>query len=103
MMHSAQAVFNTARPTCFVQCSAAVYNRLYEQAVVLKHKLDERKHAIVTQELDNIRSGKTSMSWISQEMMKDRGSGTDYGNYGEMLYAESLEAMAKKKEKVRTA
>lgn len=39
------------------------------------------------------------MSWISSEMMRDRSSGP-FENYGEMLYAESLEAMQRKREKV---
>jgi hypothetical protein len=45
-------------------------------------------------------ANKTSMSWISSEMMRDRSSGP-FENYGEMLYAESLEAMQRKREKVR--
>jgi hypothetical protein len=44
-------------------------------------------------------ANKTSMSWISSEMMRDRSSGP-FENYGEMLYAESLEAMQRKREKV---
>jgi hypothetical protein len=42
------------------------------------------------------------MSWISSEMMRDRSSGP-FENYGEMLYAESLEAMQRKREKVGAA
>jgi hypothetical protein len=47
-------------------------------------------------------ANKTSMSWISSEMMRDRSSGP-FENYGEMLYAESLEAMQRKREKVCAA
>jgi hypothetical protein len=39
------------------------------------------------------------MSWISQAMMRERTSGP-YGNYGEMLYAESLEGIARRRQKV---
>jgi hypothetical protein len=38
------------------------------------------------------------MSWISAEMMKQRNSGP-YENYGEMLYAESLEGIARRRQK----
>jgi hypothetical protein len=40
------------------------------------------------------------MSWISQEMMRDRTHGP-YENYGEMLYAEGLEAQAQRQSRVR--
>jgi hypothetical protein len=38
-------------------------------------------------------------TWISQEMMRERTSGP-YGNYGEMLYAESVEGIARKTQMV---
>jgi hypothetical protein len=42
---------------------------------------------------------RVNMSWISQEMMRDRTSGP-FENYGEMLYAESIEGLARKRERV---
>jgi hypothetical protein len=39
------------------------------------------------------------MSWISAEMMRERGPGP-YDNYGEMLYAEGLDAAARRQAKV---
>jgi hypothetical protein len=42
------------------------------------------------------------MSWISAEMMRERGSGP-FSSYGEMLYQESLESLARKREKVSPA
>eukprot|EP00878_Enallax_costatus_P029279 GHUV01031729.1.p1 GENE.GHUV01031729.1~~GHUV01031729.1.p1 ORF type:complete len:246 (+),score=86.04 GHUV01031729.1:1192-1929(+) len=78
---------------------AAVFHRLYEQAVALRHKLEEKRHITKQGELDSIKQNKTHMSWISSEMMRDRGSGP-FGNYGQMLYAESLEAMERRKEKI---
>ncbi|KAF6256830.1 hypothetical protein COO60DRAFT_1656523 [Scenedesmus sp. NREL 46B-D3] len=80
------------------QDELAVFHRLYEQAVALRSKLDDKRVAIKKEELDSIQANKTSMSWISSEMMRDRSSGP-FVNYGEMLYAESLEAMQRKREK----
>ena len=65
----------------------------------MRHKLEEKRHITKQSELDSIKQNKTHMSWISSEMMRDRGSGP-FGNYGQMLYAESLEAMERRKEKV---
>jgi hypothetical protein len=48
----------------------------------------------------SITSTRQHMSWISQEMMRQRTSGP-YENYGEMLYAESLEGLARRRQKVR--
>ena len=45
-------------------------------------------------------SKRLHMSWISQAMMRERTSGP-YENYGEMLYAESLEGIARRRQKVR--
>lgn len=45
-------------------------------------------------------SRKAKMSWISSEMMRGRVPGP-FDNYGEMLYAEGLEAAAMRRSKVR--
>ncbi|WIA42412.1 hypothetical protein OEZ86_008411 [Tetradesmus obliquus] len=83
------------------QCSEdelAVFHRLYEQAIALRSKLDQKRDAVKQEEIESIQANKTAMSWISSEMMRDRSSGP-FENYGEMLYAESLEAMQRKREK----
>ena len=80
--------------------SLAVFERLYEQAMGLRTKLEERRMAAVAAEEATLRASRGHMSWISAEMMRDRGPGP-HGNYGEMLYAESQAAQARRREKVR--
>lgn len=63
--------------------------------------MENRRELIKQSEIETIQNNKTSMSWISSEMMRDRSAGP-FGNYGEMLYAESLESLARKRDKVRT-
>lgn len=76
----------------------AVFHRLYQQALHLRAKMDHKRAELKQSELERIQAGRTSMSWISSEMMRDRGPG-QHGNYGQMLYAESLESLARKREK----
>jgi peroxiredoxin family protein len=83
----------------FCHPSAAVFQRLYAQAIKLRGKLEQRRAAVAQEEEDKLNQSKVNMSWISQEMMKDRSHGP-FENYGEMLYAEGLEALAKKQSKV---
>lgn len=78
----------------------AIYSRLYEQAIQQREKLEVRKAERDVQEAAALAAQRVSMSWISSEMMRDRTSGP-YDNYGEMLYAESLEALARRHERVR--
>ena len=47
----------------------------------------------------SLAAAKTSMSWISAAMMRERTNGP-FENYGEMLYAEGLEAAALRRSKV---
>lgn len=61
--------------------------------------METRREVIKRSEMESIQNNKTSMSWISSEMMRDRGAGP-FDNYGEMLYAESLESLARKRDKV---
>jgi hypothetical protein len=77
----------------------AVFHRLYQQAVALRQKMEVRREDIKKSEIETIQQNKTSMSWISSEMMRDRSAGP-FDNYGEMLYAESLESLARKRDKV---
>jgi hypothetical protein len=76
-----------------------VFHRLYQQAVALRQKMEVRREDIKKSEIETIQQNKTSMSWISSEMMRDRSAGP-FDNYGEMLYAESLESLARKRDKV---
>ncbi len=79
---------------------AVVYNRLYQHAIALRSKMEERREALQQEEAANVNSSRTAMSWISAEMMRERSSGA-YDNYGEMLYAEGLEVMARRRDRVR--
>lgn len=47
-------------------------------------------------------NNKLPMSWVSHEMMRERTSGP-YANYGEMLYAESMESSLLRRQKVGAA
>jgi len=75
-----------------------VFERLYEHAITLRHKLEDKKHQVELEKEEALTSNKQHMSWISQEMMRQRNSGP-YENYGEMLYAESLEGLARRRQK----
>ena len=81
-------------------CRLAVFHRLYQQAVALRQKMEMRRETVKKTEIESIQQNKTNMSWISSEMMRDRSAGP-FDNYGEMLYAESLESLARKRDKVR--
>lgn len=78
----------------------AVFHRLYQQAVALRRKMEMRREDIKKTEIESILQNKTTMSWISSEMMRDRSAGP-FDNYGEMLYAESLESLARKRDKAQ--
>lgn len=78
----------------------AVHNRLYNYAQDKAHKLAERRRMAEADETAGLMANRSSMSWISSEMMKGRGSGM-YENYGEMLYAEGVESWMIKEKKVR--
>ncbi len=80
-------------------CSVAPYERLYEQAGALRGKLEKLAAGHEAQEAEMLGAARVGMSWISAEMMRDRTSGR-FGNYGEMLYAEGLEMLARKQEQV---
>ncbi|GBF97125.1 hypothetical protein Rsub_10136 [Raphidocelis subcapitata] len=77
---------------------SAVFERLYEHATVLRRKLQEKKERIAAEKESAVEGTRHHMSWISAEMMKQRTSGP-YENYGEMLYAESLEGIARRRQK----
>jgi len=46
-----------------------------------------------------VSSTKLSINWVSQEMMRERTPGP-YQNYGEMLYAESIEGIIRRRQRV---
>jgi hypothetical protein len=48
---------------------------------------------------EQLHNSKQPMSWVSHEMMRERTCGP-YQNYGEMLYAESLEGLMLRRQKV---
>ena len=77
---------------------AEVFERLYEHAVVLRQKLESRRAVKEAEDALALRSGRQHMGWISSEMMRQRNAGP-YGNYGEMLYAESLEGAARREQR----
>ena len=72
-----------------------LYNKAQDQA-----KRAEARRAMQSAELAaSVAATKTSMSWISAAMMRERTHGP-FENYGEMLYAEGLEAQALRRSKV---
>lgn len=98
--HPSCTVLCCALSTLLVSlCRLAVFHRLYQQAIALRQKMENRREDIKKTELESILQNKTTMSWISSEMMRDRSAGP-FDNYGEMLYAESLESLARKRDKV---
>lgn len=76
-----------------------LYEKLYQESFELRDRLEEKRRQQEQQFEDMVNTTKPPMSWVSQEMMAGRTAG-GFENYGEMLYAESLEAMARKREKV---
>jgi hypothetical protein len=81
--------------------SKAVVNRLYKGGVDQKKRTEAKLEEMRKdrESMDPRPDGKTRMSWISAEMMRERTHGP-FDNYGEMLYAEALESTAIKKSKV---
>uniref|UniRef100_A0A7S0R6Y6 PFU domain-containing protein n=1 Tax=Chlamydomonas leiostraca TaxID=1034604 RepID=A0A7S0R6Y6_9CHLO len=76
----------------------SVFRRLYTNAVDLRSKHESKRKMAAAEVSQSMTAGRSSMSWISQEMMRDRTHGP-FDNYGEMLYAEGLEAQAVRKSK----
>ncbi|KAF5842487.1 hypothetical protein DUNSADRAFT_6731 [Dunaliella salina] len=72
-----------------------VHLRLYEGASELRRRQEAKRKAQQVEEARGINQSRSSMSWISQEMMRARSHGP-FENYGEMLYAEGLEQAAVK-------
>lgn len=77
----------------------SVHLRLYSNAIDKQHRLEERRKLAAAEQVDSVVRSRRSISWISQEMMKERTHGP-FENYGEMLYAEGLEQAAMRKSKV---
>lgn len=60
-----------------------------------------RKQAEEDEAAEALARGRSNISWVSAKLMEGRGTGNLYDNYGEMLYAEGLEAGMIKEKKVR--
>ena len=73
--------------------------RLYNKAIDQAKRAEARRAMQGAEEVASMAAAKSSMSWISAEMMRERTNGP-FENYGEMLYAEGLEATAIRKSKV---
>ncbi|KAI8475815.1 MAG: hypothetical protein J3K34DRAFT_478827 [Monoraphidium minutum] len=80
------------------ETDTVVFERLYHQAMILRQKIQEKKMRYALEQEATLSSKRYHRSWISREMMRERGSGP-YENYGEMLYAESLEGAARRRMK----
>ncbi|KAG2497694.1 hypothetical protein HYH03_004431 [Edaphochlamys debaryana] len=71
----------------------SVHVRLYATAQERSARHAERRKMADAEVVASLAAGRTSMSWVSAEMMRGRGQGASYDNYGEMLYAEGVEAL----------
>ncbi len=76
-----------------------MHHRLYSKAIDQAKRAEARRELQGVEVSASLAASKQSMSWISKEMMKERTHGP-FDNYGEMLYAEGLEAVAVRKSKV---
>ncbi|GAX82985.1 hypothetical protein CEUSTIGMA_g10412.t1 [Chlamydomonas eustigma] len=76
----------------------SVHYRLYNKAQDQAKRAEARRQMQGAELTASMVAGKTSISWISSEMMKERTQG-QFDNYGEMLYAEGLEAAAIRRSK----
>ena len=73
--------------------------RLYNKAMDQARRAEARRAMQSAEVAASLAAAKTSMSWISAAMMRERTNGP-FENYGEMLYAEGLEAAALRRSKV---
>ncbi|KAG2439667.1 hypothetical protein HYH02_010549 [Chlamydomonas schloesseri] len=71
----------------------SVHLRLYATAQERQARHVERRRMADAEQVAALVAGRSSMSWISAEMMRGRGSGGLYDNYGEMLYKEGVESL----------
>jgi len=78
---------------------STVFGRLYSNALDQRARHDARRKMQAVEELAGL-AHRGSMSWISSEMMRERNHGV-FDNYGEMLYAEGLEAAALRRSKAQ--
>ncbi|KAK9823252.1 hypothetical protein WJX72_001357 [[Myrmecia] bisecta] len=74
----------------------SVFDRLYDNAREIQSKQDEKRRIRDNEIEMTMQASRHSMTWVSQELMKGRGSG-DYVNYGERLYVEGLLEREKKR------
>ncbi|KAG2436669.1 hypothetical protein HXX76_006197 [Chlamydomonas incerta] len=71
----------------------SVHLRLYATAQERQARHVERRRMADAEQVAALAAGRNSISWISAEMMRGRGSGGLYDNYGEMLYKEGVESL----------
>ncbi|GFR40398.1 hypothetical protein Agub_g950 [Astrephomene gubernaculifera] len=71
----------------------SVHMRLYATAQERAARQEERRRMANAEQVAAIAASRSSMSWISAEMMRGRGAGGAFDNYGEMLYAEGVESL----------
>ncbi|GIM06636.1 hypothetical protein Vretimale_10899 [Volvox reticuliferus] len=71
----------------------SVHLRLYATAQERAARLEERRRVANAEAVAALTQRRSAMSWISAEMMRGRGANGAYDNYGEMLYAEGVEAL----------
>ncbi|GLC61577.1 Glycosylphosphatidylinositol anchor attachment 1 protein [Pleodorina starrii] len=71
----------------------SVHLRLYATAQERAARLEERRRVANAEATAALTHRPSRMSWISAEMMRGRGANGAYDNYGEMLYAEGVEAL----------
>lgn len=71
----------------------SVHLRLYATAQERQARHVERRRMADAEQVAALAAGRNSMGWISAQMMRGRGSGGLYDNYGEMLYKEGVESL----------
>lgn len=86
-------------PPAHSRARSDLHEKLYQESFELRDRLEEKRRAQEAAFEELVNTSKPPMSWVSQEMMRNRTAGP-FDNYGEMLYAESLEALQRKKQKV---
>eukprot|EP00798_Chlamydomonas_sp_ICE-L_P002715 gene2715-12588_t len=99
---AANATVRSSMQSSKSSASNQVYNRLYHSAEERRRRIELARMKADAEEVEALKQSRTSMSWISAEIMKQRSQG-HFENYGEMLYAEGIEAAATKRSKADAA
>ncbi|KAG1662673.1 hypothetical protein FOA52_014599 [Chlamydomonas sp. UWO 241] len=77
----------------------SVHLRLFSQAADRERRAEERRLGLEADAMADARQSatKAKMSWVCQRPHRPRRTSAPFGSYGEMLYAEGLEAEAGKR------